>query len=202
MKKWFAMLLCALLCLPLLAVAEDVQYEWYDDPAGRYSFAYPATWTVVNRENIEAMLDEAELVDDEAFVSVLQSVREQISMSDLVMLVADNMVSNINVMPQEVGMELNEEVLQELGTQLQAALMQQLTGIAYPLEPYLIELETGESVLTVEYTYDIAGYELYGVQTMHTKGTTLYTITLTSDAENVQADVEVLGLMLGSLTVE
>ena len=54
----------------------------------------------------------------------------------------------------------------------------------------------------MEYTYAIAGYEVYGVQTMHTKGTTLYTITLTSDTENAQTDAEVLGLVLGSLTVE
>lgn len=57
-------------------------------------------------------------------------------------------------------------------------------------------------MLAVEYTWTVAGFEIYGVQTMHTRGTTLYTITLTSDPENVQADSEVLGLVLGSLTVE
>ena len=140
MKKWFMILLCALLCLPLLAAAEDVQYDWYDDPAGRFSFAYPATWTVVSRENIEATLDEAEKLDDEAFVATLQSIREQVSMADMVMVMSDNLTSNINMMPQEVGMELTGEMLLELGAQLQTMLTEQMPGIKFPLDPYLIDL--------------------------------------------------------------
>lgn len=202
MKKWFAILLCALLCLPLLAVAEGEEYSWYDDPAGRFSFAYPADWTVLSRENIEETMNEAELLDDEDFVATLQSIRDQISLADMVMIMVPNLTTNISMMPQDVGMELNGELLLEMGSQLQTMLTQQLPGIEYPLDPYLIDLGDGKSALSVEYTYDIAGYEVYGVQTMHTKGTTLYTITLTSDTESVSADAEVLGLVLGSLTVE
>lgn len=202
MKKWFAMLLCALLCLPLLAVAEDAQYEWYDDPAGRFSFAYPATWTVVSRENMEATMDEAAKLDDEDFLAALENVRDSVLVSDMVMVMSDNLTTNINMIPQEVGMEATDEVLLELGAQLQTMLAQQAPNIEYPRDPYLIDLGNGSKALAVEYTWTVAGFEIYGVQTMHTRGTTLYTITLTSDPENVQADSEVLGLVLGSLTVE
>lgn len=201
MKKWFALLLCMILCLPVLAAAEDTQYEWYTDPAGRFSFAYPDTWTLESRDQLESTLDEAEKLDDADYVETLESMRDEISQSDVVMITAPNQSNNINILTQDVGVSLDDDMLLELGRQLQSALSEQLEGMVFPMEPYLLNI--GErNVLTAEYTYSVAGYDIYGVQTMHTRGTTLYTITLTSDPENVQTDAEVLGVVLGSLTVE
>lgn len=201
MKKWFVLLLCMILCLPVLAAAEDAQYEWYTDPAGRFSFAYPDTWTLESRDQLESTLDEAEKLDDADYVETLESMRDEISQSDVVMITAPNQSNNINILTQDVGVSLDDDMLLELGRQLQSALSEQLEGMVFPMEPYLLNI--GErNVLTAEYTYSVAGYDIYGVQTMHTRGTTLYTITLTSDPENVQTDAEVLGVVLGSLTVE
>lgn len=50
----------------------------------------------------------------------------------MVMVMSDNSTTNINMIPQEVGMEATDEVLLELGAQLQTMLAQQAQNIEYP----------------------------------------------------------------------
>lgn len=198
MKRMVCVLMaCLVLALPTLCLAQETGYETYNDPDGRFSFLYPDDWTLLSKETIDEIMNVATELGDENLAAVVESVKPQLEMVDMVMLMGPDAGTNINVVCQDTGMELSADTLLALSGTLQSQLSAQLEGLSFIEEPSLIDVGDGQALL-LQYAYSLAGQDLVGVQAYRSNGSDLYIFTLTTSADLAEGYAETFGFVLGS----
>lgn len=198
MKKLLSMIMAMMmLAMPVLAMAEDAEWSTYTDPNGNYSFNYPTGWTVLDEESIDKIMETADTMGDEQLSAMVQQYAPQIKQSGMVILITDDMTNNVNIVRQDMGMELDDTMMEMLATMLPSQLEAQMEGIEWLADPSYVDLAEGKALL-LQYSYELAGVKIVGVQAYAGVGTVLYAFTLTTAGGDVEAAAEDFGFMLGS----
>lgn len=208
MKKLLSVLMAlALMLVPVLSMADAVetleaaclQYTHTDD---QYSFMYPDTWTLLNKENIQAIMEAADAEADPQVAQMLDTYGPQVQQSDMVMLISETGLTNVNMIAQYVGMHAGDEELLALAPNLVAQLSNAMTGIEFVDEGSIIELD-GFNALMVEYNLELAGTSMHGAQVYASGAENLYIITYTcSGPDEAVATSEDFSMMLNSLQIK
>lgn len=208
MKKLFSVLLAlAMLLVPVLSMAEAAEelvaeYETYTHTGDQYSFMYPNTWTLLSKENIQTIFEAVSETEDEQLAQMIAAYGPQIEEMDMVVLLSETGLANVNIVAQYVGMQATDEDLLSLASMLVSQLSNTMEGIEFVDEGSIIEL-VGKNGLMVEYTFELSGTQMTGVQVYVSGETDLYTFTYTcADANELEATAEDFGIMLGSLTAK
>lgn len=199
MKKWMSLLLAVMMLVATGLVAAEEDYQIYQDPQGRFSFAYPSDWVLQNNQEKEQIISEGMEFVDEEFASSVEANVDNEAVNDMIVLVGPNLMSNINLIPQNAGVTVDSEMLNALAPMVVEMLGVQLPGVEFAGEPLELDVN-GNPALMLEYSVTISGIAISGVQVYMALGSTLYTATLTTTAESLEADSEILGFILGSLT--
>lgn len=206
MKKFLSVVLAlALMLMPVLSMAEaatELEYAQYTHTNEQYSFVYPNTWTVLNAETIEMLVNTLSESADEQLAQMVATYGPQIQQYDMVMVINETGMTNINVVCQPVGMEATEEALQSLAPAAVLELSNTMPGIEFLNEGTVTEFN-GNKSLVLEYTYELSGMQMHGAQVYVAVGTNLYMFTYTcANADELVATSESLGVMLSSLEVK
>lgn len=208
MKKLFSVLLAlAMLLVPVLSMAEAAEelvaeYETYTHTGDQYSFMYPNTWTLLNKENIQTIIEAASETEDEQLTQMIAEYGPQIEETDMVLLQSETGLTNVSIGAQYVGMQLTDEDLFSLASVLVSQMSNTMEGIEFVDEGSIIEL-VGKNGLIVEFTFELSGTQMTGVYVYVSGETDVYVITYTcADANELEATVEDFSIMLGSLTVK
>ncbi len=208
MKKFLSALLAlALMLLPVLSMAEaatevETAYETYTHTDGQYSFMYPSSWMLLNAENIQSLMDMLSGSDDEQLAQMIAAYAPQVQQMDMVMVISESGATNVNVVPQYVGMQATDEVLLSLAPALISQLSATMEGIQFVDEGTLIDLG-GKSGLMLEYDYEMSGMQIHGAQVYVSGATDLYIFTFTcGNADELVATSEEFGYLLGTLEVK
>lgn len=208
MKKILSVLLAlAMLLVPVLSMAEAaeelaVDYSIYTHTDEQYAFAYPNNWILLTAENVETVLDALSEVEDQQLAQMIANYGPQLQQSGMIMLLNETGNTNVNVVPQYVGMRATDDVLLSLAPQLVSQLSNVMEGIEFINEGTIVEL--GENTgLMIEYQYTLAGTDMYGVQVYISGETDMYIFTYTCAAiDELVSTSEDFGFMLGSLKVK
>ena len=198
MKRMMTLILALMmLVLPAVSGAEESEYASYEHPEGLYSFLYPADWNILSRESFEAAWDAAIEMSDEDLQAQLEQARVLIEENGMIILNSPDGVDNINMACQAAGMELTAEILLNMSPVFCSQLEAAMDGIAFPVEPYLVELGEGRQALLIEYLFTMMDIEMYGMQAYVAAGSNVYIFTLTTRPDDLSA-AETLGFILGS----
>lgn len=208
MKKILSVLLAlAMLLVPVLSMAEAaeelaVDYSIYTHTDEQYAFAYPNNWILLTAENVETVLDALSEVEDQQLAQMIANYGPQLQQSGMIMLLNETGNTNVNVVPQYVGMRATDDVLLSLAPQLVSQLSNVMEGIEFINEGTIVEL--GENTgLMIEYQYTLSGTDMYGVQVYISGETDMYIFTYTCAAiDELVSTSEDFGFMLGSLKVK
>lgn len=208
MKKILSVLLAlAMLLMPVLSLAEAAamlaaDYTTYTHTDDQYSFMYPNSWTLLNAENVETVLDAISETEDEQLAQMIATYGPQLQQSGMIMLLNETGLTNVNVVAQYVGMRATDDVLLSLAPQLVSQLSNAMAGIEFVNEGTIVKL--GENTgLMLEYQYTLSGTDMYGVQVYISGETDLYIFTYTCAAiDELVSTSEEFGFMLGSLQVK
>lgn len=194
MRKLVCALMAALLLLSTLALAEaETGYTGYVNKNNGYTLNYPTGWTLMDKENIDKVMEAAESGAIEGLDgAAVAGYREQMETMDMMMCVAPDGMVNFNVLYQQLP---DSYTAGQLVEQLCPATLQQLQSTLSDLTV----VDSG-SVYTAgenEYAMISAQYVLGGMnlalsQLMVCSGTTLYvitfTVTLSEDLDVAQLD--------------
>ena len=199
MKKLLSMILALVMLLtPVLVMGETFEeYETYIDPNGHFTFSHPTSWTMISDDTFDMLWQAAEQQADEAFKATMENVKPQIKELGMIILMADDLVSNINIVRQETA-GATPETLQLISGQLAESLMASLEGCEMVEEPVMIDIGNNRQALLLQYAYTMSNMTLYGVQAYVGIGDVLYLFTLTTIADQLEGAAEVLGFVLGS----
>lgn len=208
MKKILSVLLAlAMLLVPVLSMAEAaeelaVDYSIYTHTDEQYAFAYPNNWILLTAENVETVLDAISETEDEQLAQMIANYGPQLQQSGMIMLLNETGNTNVNVVPQYVGMRATDDVLLTLAPQLVSQLSNVMEGIEFVNKGTIVEL--GENTgLMIEYQYTLADTDMYGVQVYISGETDMYIFTYTCAAiDELVSTSEDFGFMLGSLKVK
>ena len=198
MKRMLSLVLALMmLILPCASMAEQ-NYKVYSDPAGRFSFCYPFDWTLLSKDTIDELFEIAKTQGDEEYQAVIEQAYPQIEATGMIMLMSEDMTSNINVVLQPVGMEGSPELLMAISDMLCSQLQQSAAGeLEFLNEPYLLDITEDRKVMAIEYVNRVIGMEMYGMQIYETVGTDMMVYTLTTADSSFDA-AETLGYVVGS----
>ena len=180
---------------PVFAVGEKAEMAVYQAPAGSYSFSYPSSWMLVDRESFEAIQTLADQHSAEAGRIMTEELKPKIEELGMAFLVSSDWLRHISIDCQEaMGMTAdNLSGIQNIVVTLMLA-----NGYETLQGPEILDMDDGRQVLVVTYSYEKAGTEGVGVQAYMATADTLYTFTLTSSQEKVEKDLVVLAVMLSS----
>lgn len=208
MKKILSVLMAlALLVLPVLSMAEAAEeleavYETYTHTDDQYTIMYPSNWTLLNKENIQSMLEAIDSLGDEELSQMIAVYGSQMEQTDMVMMLNETGMTNINIVCQYVGMRATDEVLLSLAPTLVSQLGSAFEGIEFVNEGSLVELN-GVNALMVEYAYELSGTAMQGAQVYVPGAENLYIFTFTcSDVSELEITAEDFNFMLGSLEIK
>lgn len=208
MKKLLSVLMAlALVLVPVLSLADAVEtlepaYLQYTHTDDQYSFMYPDTWTLLNKENIQTIMEAVDAEADAELAQMIATYGPQIQQSDMVMLLSETGLTNVNAVAQYVGMHASDNDLLSLAPSLVAQLSGAMANIEFVDEGSIIELN-GINALMVEYNCELAGTAMHGVQAYISGAENLYIFTYTcAGADEVAATSEDFGIMLGSLQIK
>jgi hypothetical protein len=163
---------------------------------------YPDTWTLLNKDNIQTLLEALDTESDAELAQMIATYGPQLEQSDMVMLLSETGATNVNVVAQYVGMRASDEDLLSLAPALVAQLSGMMENIEIVDEGSIIELN-GINGLMVEYVCELAGTAMHGAQVYISGAENLYIFTYTcSNADEVAATSEDFGVMLGTLQVQ
>ena len=206
MKKILSVLLAlAMLLMPVLSLAEAAamlaaDYTTYTHTDDQYSFMYPNSWTLLNAENVETVLDAISETEDEQLAQMIATYGPQLQQSGMIMLLNETGLTNVNVIAQPVGMRATDEVLLSLAPTVVSQLSSTFEGIEFVNEGVIINLGD-KNGLIVEYSYTLAGTEMQGAQVYVSGETDMYIFTYTcAAADEVSATSREFGFMLGTFT--
>jgi len=196
MKKILSLLLAmAMLLTPVLSLAEEA-FNIYTAPDGSYGFAYPADWSVLTLETLDELIAASE---NEGYKSAMGNLRSQIEELGMIILMSEDMISNINIVPQDTGAEVTNEMVAALEESAIAELTASMEGITFPTQPSMLDLDDGRQALLVQYSVPLfEEYSLFGAQAYVGVGNTLFLFTMTSEPDRAEADAQVLGIVIGS----
>lgn len=208
MKKILSVLLAlAMLLVPVLSMAEAaeelaVDYSIYTHTDEQYAFAYPNNWILLTAENVETVLDAISETEDEQLAQMIANYGPQLQQSGMIMLLNETGNTNVNVVPQYVGMRANDDALLSLAPQLVSQLSNVMEGIEFVNKGTIVKL--GENTgLMIEYQYTLSDTDMYGVQVYISGETDMYIFTYTCAAiDELVSTSEDFGFMLGSLKVK
>lgn len=201
-KKLLCLIATLLLLLtPLLATAETAA-AIYEDVDGRFTFSYPESWILLDKETIDVLLAAAGGVDDANFQQQLESMKPQIEQLGMIMLMSEDLGTNINLILQEVGVELTGVLLEAMAPSISQQLSAALSGLTITSEPALIEVGDAQ-VLAAEYAYSVSGVDMAGMQVYLPAGTNLVILSMTASngQESFEAGKQVLLELAGSFTL-
>ena len=128
MKKLLSVLMAlALVLVPVLSLADAVEtlepaYLQYTHTDDQYSFMYPDTWTLLNKENIQTIMEAVDAEADAELAQMIATYGPQIQQSDMVMLLSETGLTNVNAVAQYVGMHASDNDLLSLAPSLVAQL--------------------------------------------------------------------------------
>lgn len=208
MKKLLSVLMAlALALVPVLALAEaaevlEAEYDTYTHTNEQYTFMYPIGWTMLNKENIQTIMESVDVGNDPELAQMLADYGPAIAQADMIMLVSENGQTNVSVAPKYVGMQANDEALLALAPQLVSQMSGAMENIEFVDEGSIIELN-GINGLMLQYVCELAGMQVHGVQVYVSGAEYLYVLTYTcSNADELLATSEAFGIMLSSLQVK
>lgn len=211
MKKFLSVLLVlALLVLPVVSMAEAAEttddffanYETYTHTNDQYSLFYPKTWTVLNADMIETIMTAMTDSQDEQLAQLAAQYGPQIKQTDMVMFISETGMSNVNVVCQYVGLNIDEDQLLLLAPGFTAELAKVMEGIEFINEGSIMDLATCKAML-LEYTYTLSGMEMYGAQAYVPVDDDMYIFTYNcSDAGEINTTAEDFGVMLGGFVAQ
>ena len=199
MKKLLSLILALMMLLtPVLAMGETAEeYETYIDPNGHFTFSYPSDWTMISEDTFDLLWSAAEQQADESFKATMESVKPQIKELGMIFLMDANLVSNINVVRQELA-GATMDAIAAISGQLADSLMAQMADCEMVTDPEMIDIGNERQALLLQYTYPLNGIQLYGVQAYVGTGDVMYLFTLTTTEDLLESAAEVLGFVLGS----
>ena len=195
MKRFFSLMVSLLLLLtPVLAMGEAAEYT-----DGNFTFSCPAGWSVMTLEAIDELVATAEKDGNEMYKLVLEGTRAQMEELGMIIVTSDDMISSINIIPQDAGAEVTNEVL----AAMKDGVIEELTSmmdVSFPEEPAMLDLADGRQALLVQYSMPLFDdYALLGSRAYAGVGNTLFVIEVTSEPDRAEADAEALSLVLSSL---
>lgn len=195
MKRFFSLMVSLLLLLtPVLAMGEAAEYT-----DGNFTFSCPAGWSVMTLEAIDELVATAEKDGNEMYKLVLEGTRAQMEELGMIIVTSDDMISSINIIPQDAGAEVTNEML----AAMKDGVIEELTSmmdVSFPEEPAMLDLADGRQALLVQYSMPLFDdYALLGSRAYAGVGNTLFVIEVTSEPDRAEADAEALSLVLSSL---
>lgn len=198
MKKLLSLLLClALFAVPALSLAEAaeaVEIETYTEENGAYSFNYPSNWTLLSRDSINEVFDAAATMDDDQLKSMVEQARASIEQYGIVMLLAPDYSTNINLVVQTVGTSVAASDLLAMSEQFISQLSGTLQGFQVTGEAAVAAYGDNE-YMRFGYEYEVMDRKLSGVQFYACPKTDLAVITYTvspDEAATYEADLETI----------
>jgi len=186
--------------LPEADTAELPQgHVLYRDPSDSYGFVYPEDWMLLDKENTEEILAQVDDLNPE-YAALIESVRPQMEMAELVVLVHPSGTCNINMMREYKGERTTIEDMEGTMEIFKLYMPQMIPGMEFLTEAMAVE-KGGKETMMIGYTHEMDGVQSTVVQALVSGETHLYTITLTADP-NDQASfkeaADVMGLMIES----
>ena len=196
MKRFFSLIVSLLLLLtPVLAMGEAAEYT-----DGNFTFSCPAGWSVMTLEAIDELVATAEKDGNEMYKLVLEGTRAQMEELGMIIVTSDDMISSINIIPQDAGAEVTNEMLAAMKDGVIEELTASVADISFPAEPAMLDLADGRQALLVQYSMPLFDdYALLGSRAYAGVGNTLFVIEVTSEPDRAEADAEALSLVLSSL---
>lgn len=196
MKKLLSLILALMMLLtPVLAMGEE--YASYTDPNSNYSFSYPAEWTVISKDTFDLLWQIAETQADDTFKATMESVKPQIEQLGMLVMMSEDLTSNINIIRQEVA-GATPEALMSISGQLMESLKNTAADLEQTAETVLIDIGNERQAMIMQYAYTVSGMEMNGVQAYVGLGDCMYVFTLTTTGEMLESTAEVLGFVMGS----
>ena len=202
MKKFVALLLALLMLLVSTAsLAEEAEVLSYTNKEGGYSFSYPAKMLLLSKENVQELLDQMtdpsysmEGMNEEA----IRQNADQVRQMDMVMLMYASGVFNYNVVYQDTGVQLNNDlVLSALCPQFTAQYKMIYPDLTMGDEGSIYTLGDKEYV-TQSLQLTANGIPMTMVILYAVNGTYLYNVTFTV-ADFAMADADFLSFMNGTV---
>ena len=203
MKKSILALMMALvlMMMPVLSMAETA-FQTYTHTNDQYTVQYPANWILLNAENITSIMEMMDTSEDEQLAQMISAYGPQVQQLDMVMIINETGLTNVNLVCQEVGMNLNGEQLMSMAPALVSQLSNSMAGIQFVDEGSLIDVNGTES-LKMAYVMEVAGAQMCGVQVYIPGSTAIYIVTYTcNNADELEATREDFNAMLGTLVVK
>lgn len=178
MKKLLILALALMLLLPSIAALA----ETYTHGTVAYSIEFPKGWTVLSRETMDSALEAGlEELNNETLSSLLATVEK----SDLVVALAPDFSTNVNVIVSPSAQRIEAEAYQAQQDYILEALAAQIPNVEALGEGRIIELDNGK-FFELAYQTDASGVMQKFYQYYIHSDSYLYILTLT--LTNVEMD--------------